>query len=231
MHELIFMAGVDVAFNINIRKLSKVSYDGAIDIQYGVYNGFIWEDMPHGIVQKCYDGCMTVNIKPTKDGIDWFYNLRMLPRRTEHGKVHRGYYDEIKRYWPKIRSDLINIAIENRVDLSKGILVAGRSKGAGEALLMVPFLAEVAPVQLCVGIEPLKVCDYDYSAYISSLCRNVPITTSYKNDIVTGVPFWFKHAGLHIQNGKRSLGLSVKDHKKATTDERIWYDYIKEGMR
>lgn len=222
-------AGIDVAFNNNIRKLEKISYDGAIDIQYGVYNGFIWEDMPYGIVQKCYDGCLTVNLKPTKEGIDWLYNLRMLPKKTEYGKVHKGYYKEIEYYWPKIRSDLINIAIENKVDLAKGILVAGRSKGAGEALLLVPHLSEIAPVLICVGIEPLKVCDYDYSAYISSLCRSVPITTSYKNDIVTGVPFWFKHAGSHIQNGKRTLGLSIKDHKEATTREKIWYDYIQEG--
>jgi hypothetical protein len=225
----IFYSGVDVAFNNRIRTLAKVSYDDAINIQYGIYDGFIWEDMPYGLVQVGYKGCLTINLKPTKDGIDWFYNLRMLPKKTEHGKVHRGYYKEIEKYWTKIREDIINLSVEYKIDLSKGIILAGRSKGAGEALLLVPHLSEIAPVLICVGIEPLKVCDEDYSAYIASLCKEIPITTSYKNDIVTGVPFWFKFTGMHIQNGKRTLGLSVKDHKEATTREEIWYEYIKEG--
>ena len=210
-----FRTGVDVAFNNNVLKLEKLSYDGAIDIQYGVYKN------------SPYDGCLTVSLKPSKQGIDWWYNLRGLPKKTDHGKVHRGYWKEIEKYWPQIKLDIICLVNDYHIDLNRGIILAGRSKGAGEALMLIPHMAELADVMFCVAIEPPKVCDYDYNSYLWTLCPLI-ITTSYKNDIVTGVPPWFKHEGVHLQNGKRKLGLSVKDHELATTDENIWYDFIKE---
>lgn len=207
--------GVDVSFNNCITKIQKTSYDGAIDIQYGVY-----QNAP-------YDGCLTISFKPSKQGIDWWYNLRGLPKKTDNGKVHRGYYKEIEKYWPKIKNEIIDLVTKYNIDLSRGIILAGRSKGAGEALMFIPHIAELGSIKLCVAIEPPKVCDYDYDAYLWTLCPLI-ITTSYKNDIVTGIPPWFKHEGVHLQNGKRKLGLSVKDHELATTDENIWYDFIKE---
>ena len=211
-----YLAGVDVAFNNRIEKLKKVSYDGAIDVQYGIY------------LDEPYRGCFSINFKPSKQGVDWWYNLRGLPKKTDEGNVHKGYYKEIEKYWLEIKKDIINIVSKYQfIDLSKGIVLAGRSKGAGEALLLIPHMAELGPIKLCMAIEPPKVCDYDYGSYLWSLC-NMIMTTSYKNDIVTGIPPWFKYEGIHFQNGKRKLGLSIKDHEEATTKEQIWYDFIKE---
>lgn len=206
--------GIDVAFNNCVTKIQKTSYDGAIDVQYGVY-----QNAP-------YSGCLTIDLKPSKQGIDWWYNFRGLPKSTDHGKVHRGYYKEIERYWPAIKREIILLVENYSIDLAKGIIVAGRSKGAGEALMMLPHLSELSTVLICAAIEPAKICDDSYSEYLDSFCHNI-VTTSYRNDIVTGIPPWFRHTGFHVQDGKRTLGLSVKDHIKATTEEEIWYDYIK----
>lgn len=206
--------GIDVAFNNCVTKIQKTSYDGAIDVQYGVY-----QNAP-------YSGCLTIDLKPSKQGIDWWYNFRGLPKSTDHGKVHRGYYKEIERYWPSIKREIILLVENYNIDLAKGIIVAGRSKGAGEALMMLPHLSELGNVIICAAIEPAKVCDDEYSTYLNNIAKFI-FTTSYKNDIVTGIPPWFKHTGLHLQDGKRTLGLSVKDHIEATTKEEIWYEYIK----
>ena len=208
--------GIDVAFNNCVTKIQKTSYDGAIDVQYGVY-----QNAP-------YSGCLTINLKPSKQGIDWWYNFRGLPKSTDHGKVHRGYYKEVEKYWTAIKREIIDLVASYNIDLTKGIIIAGRSKGAGEALVLLPHLSELGAVLICAAIEPAKICDDRYSEYLDSFCHNI-FTTSYKNDIVTGVPCWFKHTGLHIQNGKRCLGLSIQDHIDATTEEEIWYEYIKGG--
>ena len=208
-----FKVGVDVAFNNCITKIQKTSYSGAIDIQYGVY-----QNAP-------YAGCLTISLKPSKQGIDWWYNLRGLPKSTSDGKVHRGYYKEIEKYWPRIKLEIINLVANYNIDLGKGIIISGRSKGAGEALVVLPHLDELGTVLICCAIEPPKVCDDKYSVYLNNIAQCI-ITTSYKNDIVTGIPPWFKHTGVFFQNGKRTLGLSVEDHEKATTDERLWYRYI-----
>lgn len=203
-------AGIDVAFNNNVTKLAKVSYNRTLDIQYGIY------------CAEPFKGCLTVNCKPTDDKIDWLIDFWALPYKTMFGKVHRGYQKEIMRYLPQIRDTVIEIIREHKCT---GIIVSGRSKGAGEALLLVPYLSDMLPVLLCGAVEPPKVCDSRYAEYLNTFGTDIFIT-SYKNDIVTGIPPWFDHPVLPIQNGKRRLGLSIKDHIKSTTEEELWYEYI-----
>ena len=202
--------GIDVAFNNNITKVKKVSYDKALDIQYGFYT------------QEPYKGALTINCKASHGALDWIIDTIATPYKTGNGKVHKGFYKELEYYWVKVRNDILSLGW----DISKGIIVSGKSKGAGEAILLIPYLSDLGKVHICGAIDPPKVCDDKYSEYLDSFGAKMFIT-SYKNDIVTGIPFWFKHPTQVLQNGKRRLGLSVKDHIKATTEEEIWYEYIK----
>lgn len=198
----------DVAFNDNVTKALKKSYEDAIDVQYGVYN------------TGPYEGCLTINLKPTKGITDWMYNLLALPKKTSHGKVMAGYQKELEKYWNAIITDIIWVHKKFSLLLSNGFILAGRSKGAAEALLMIPRLSDFGQVRLCGAFEPPKVCDRKYAEYLDTFCQNILIT-SYRNDIVTGIPPWFEHPAQVIQIGKRRLGLSIKDHQNATTDKKI----------
>ena len=168
---------------------------------------------------------MTINCKATSGIKDWLIDSFAFPYKTGHGKVHGGFQKEIEYWWKDMKKDILEIIKTNGIDISKGFLISGRSKGAGEATLLIPYLSEIASVHICGAIEPPKVCDDKYAEYLSSFGTRI-IETSYKNDIVTGIPCWFKHPGSLFQNGKRRLGLSVQDHIKSTTEEELWYDYI-----
>lgn len=207
--------GIDVAFNNCITKVLKASYNHTIDIQYGIYN------------EKPYQGCLTMNFKPTDDLIDWPIDFNMIPYKTPWGKVHRGYYNEIHKYDYDICCDIARVSDKYPDCLEHGIIIAGKSKGAGEAILIIPWLAQnFGNIHICGAVDPLKVCDRKFAEYLDSFGTKI-FVTSYKNDIVTGSPFWFEHPVVPFQNGKRRLGLSIKDHEKATTDDDLWYDYIK----
>ena len=215
---------IDVAFNNNIKKLSKVSYDKLIDIQYGYYT----QEGP-------YKNFLTINLKPSHGKGDWKVNFNFLSANQTDGhgkvvgKVHRGYKKEIDKYWKKIEQDIRTILKENKFIKNK-FIVSGRSKGAGEALLLIPYLQELGTVVLCGSLEPPKVCDKNYARYLKNNFNTLIYEFSYKNDIVTGIPPWFEHVIKPLQIGKRFLGLSFKDHIYSTTHERVYYDeFRREG--
>ena len=201
-----FMALLDVAWNDNIIKLEKISYDKTIDVQLGVYKtGF-------------FKGWLTVNLKPSNGEADWKINLKGWWRNTPYGKAHAGYWKEIERYG----KDLLG-KIDGHIKSKKcpGILIAGRSKGAAEAELIIPMLPKV-PIY-CLAIEPPRCCDSRYKQSVES-GTVWGLTTSYKNDIVPGVPPWFIHPFEVYQNGRRGAGLSWKDHRTATEEKEVWQD-------
>ena len=78
---------VDTAFQNSIRKVKKVSYDKTIDVQFGIYEG------------GEFDGWLTINLKPSKGWLDWLINLVAGAQKTAHGRVHKGYWKEIDKYW------------------------------------------------------------------------------------------------------------------------------------
>ena len=102
----------------------------------------------------------------------------------------------------------------------KEIIISGKSKGAGEALLLIPRLITCGVPVICGAFESAKICDEEYSDKIKSLCPKI-FETCYQNDIVPGIPFWFKHVTKPIQFGKRKFGLSIKDHIKSTTNKNV----------
>lgn len=201
-----FMALLDVAWNDNIIKLEKISYDKTIDVQLGIYEtGF-------------FKGWLTVNLKPSNGDADWRINLKGWWRKTPYGRAHAGYWEEIERYG----KDLLG-KIDGHIKSKKcpGILIAGRSKGAAEAELIVPMLPKV-PIY-CLAIEPPRCCDSRYKQSIES-GTVWGLTTSYKNDVVPGIPPWFIHPFNVYQIGERGAGLSWKDHRTATEEKEVWQD-------
>ena len=204
-----FLAAVDVAFNDNVTKVLKKSYDKAIDVQYGIYN------------KNPFAGCFTVNLKPTSGLLDWWYNILAFPKKTDHGRVMAGYQKEIEKYRNQIITDIISVSKQYPKCLAEGIIVSGRSKGAGEAILLVPTLSDFGTVYVCGAIEPPKVCDHKYAEYLNSLGTDILIT-SYRNDILTALPPWFEHPAQVVQLGLRTHGLSFKDHRVATETSDVF---------
>ena len=202
-----YNTALDVAFNDNIKKLLKTSYKKTIDIQYGVY------------LTGPYQNCLTINLKPSKGWFDWVINFFAFPKKTPYGKALFGYVKEINRFWPDIANEALYLT--EMFGTRKEVIIAGRSKGAGEAELFVPYFYSVGlqPV-ICGAFEGPRVCDEEYALKIKSLCPHV-FETIYKNDIVPGIPFWFDHVTKPIQIGERKFGLSFKDHHTSTTEKEV----------
>lgn len=205
---------IDVAFNNNVKKLVKKSYNKTIDVQFGLYEG------------GKFDGWLTINLKPSKGWLDWLINLVAGAQKTTHGRVHRGYWCEIVKYWADFKG-----AITNDKDLvagsCKGIIIAGRSKGAAEAVIIATKLwSAMYHNRIIVGaIDPPMMCDKEFARFAERLLGKENIHwTCYKNDIVPGIPSWFTFPGMKHQIGKRTLGLSTKDHVTATTKEKVIYE-------
>ena len=213
-YKVAYFAGVDVAFSNRITKLMKVSYSKTLDIQYGIYN-----DGP-------YKGSLTINCKASYGIKDYIIDALAFPYKTAHGKVHGGFEKEIIHWLPIIMQTLANF--DKQYHWSEhGIILAGRSKGAAEAMLLIEHLAPVASIHTCFVCEPPKICDSSYAEYLNGFSTPIFITC-YKNDLVPGVPFWFEHPNRVIQVGERKLGLSIKDHTYSTTHEDIWYNLKEE---
>lgn len=201
----------DVAFNNNVRKINKVSYSKTIDVQFGIYN------------TGEHNGWLTINLKPTHGIIDWIINFIALPRNH----IHAGYLNE----WEKYKNKFIRHILDDErliKALQVGVIIAGRSKGGGEALIIADDISDMQGDNILVGaIEPPKVCDERYKEFIErKIGIDNIIYTIYKNDIVPSLPFWFTHAGTGFKFGKRTIPLSSKDHIKFTTDEDLVYKAV-----
>ena len=193
---------VNVAFGKKVRKVLKKSYNNTIDVQFGIYE----------------DGRLSISLKPSKGWRDWLINLMAV------GKVHKGYKWEFEQYG----TDLINsiYASKELWDASrKGTIIAGRSKGGAEAIMLGMLMTRYARLDfrnVMVGaIDPPK-------AFPKKQKIGFPCTTiCYRNDIVPSLPMWYHHVGEFMQLGERTHGLSVKDHELATTDYdliRVWFE-------
>lgn len=213
------LAGIiNVAWNNSVKKVAKISFNETIDVQFGVYTG------------EEYPGWLTINLKPSKGGLDWFINLfgyLTPPMRLDGGWVHRGYWKEIEYHWPGFRDAILKTP-ELLAAMKEGVIISGRSKGAAEAAL-IAYRLWYPRINIVVGaIEPPLCVSYQLSKQIENcIGKDNILWTCYKNDIVPGVPKWFEFPGIKYQLGDRRLGLSIKDHHKATTDDSIFYDYIK----
>ena len=194
--------GVNVAFNEKVRKVLKRSYNKTIDVQYGIYE----------------DGRLSISLKPSHGIRDWLINLMAW------GKMHRGYRWEFEQYGTHIL-DAIYTTNELWAASRKGIIIAGRSKGGAEAIMLGMLLRKYNKndfKNIIVGaIDPPR-------AFGKKQAIDIPVTTiCYRNDIVPSLPMWYKHGGDFVQLGERTHGLSFKDHERATTDYdliRVWFE-------
>jgi len=195
---------VNVAFNKKVRKVLKKSYNKTIDVQFGVYE----------------DGRLTISLKPSKGWRDWLINLMAF------GKMHRGYRWEFEQYGGDILSTIY--AHKELWEASrKGTIIAGRSKGGAEAIMLAMLMTKYSFNDyrnvITGAIDPPRAFGKRQSKAV-----DIPVTTiCYRNDIVPSLPMWYHHCGDFIQLGERKLGLSIKDHELATTDYdliRVWFE-------
>lgn len=202
------MVGVQVAYNEYVKKVLKKSYDKTIDIQLGVYQGWL------------YDGWLTISLKPSHGWKDRLINLMAF------GKIHRGYRWEFEKYGHDILMSIYG-SKELWEASRKGVIIAGRSKGGAEAIMLGMLMRHYSthdyPNIIVCAIEPPRAFTKKQAKKV-----DIPVTNlCYRNDIVPSLPCWYRHAGDFIQLGERTHGLSIKDHEKATTDYdliKVWFD-------
>lgn len=192
---------VNVAFNEKVKKVLKKSYNKTIDVQFGIYE----------------DGRLTINLKPSHGWRDWLINFMAF------GKMHYGYRAEFQKYGSDILS-IIYASKELWEASRKGTIIAGRSKGGAEAIMLGILMTKYS----FLDFSDVTVGAIDPPKAFPKMKIDFPCTViCYKNDIVPGIPFWYHHLGDFLQLGKRTHGLSFKDHKLATTEYdliRVWLE-------
>lgn len=201
-------ATIHVAFGKYVKKVLKKSYNNTIDVQFGIYQGWL------------YNNWLTISLKPSHGWRDWLINLLAF------GKVHKGYRWEFEKYGGDLLSTIY--ASKELWNASrKGVIIAGRSKGGAEAvmlgMLMRHYCTHDYPNIIVGAIEPPRAFSKSEAAKV-----DIPVTNlCYKNDIVPSLPCWYHHAGDFMQLGERTHGLSFKDHELATTDYellKVWFN-------
>ena len=207
-------AMVDVAFSNNVEKKQKVSFNGTIDVQFGIYTGPLCKDW------------LTISLKPSKGWKDWLINITSW---ADWAGLHKGYHAE----WEKYREDFLDCldAEWAQKAMEKGCLICGRSKGGAEAVMIAEDIFGMIPdyrERMLVGaIEPPHMCDKDWRDVCEIFIpRQNILVTCYHNDIVPDLVPWLTIPGHRIQLGERRAGLSIKDHEKATTEEELLYEEI-----
>lgn len=205
---------VDVAFNNNVEKKQKVSFNSTIDVQFGVYTGALCK------------GWLTISLKPSKGWRDWLINVAAWADKTG---LHKGYHAE----WEKYRADFLDCLEPKWAQeaLDKGCIIVGRSKGGAEAVMIAEDIFGMIPnyrERLLVGaIEPPHMCDKDWKECCEIFIpRQNLLVTCWHNDIVPDLVPWLTIPGQRIQLGDRRWGLSIKDHETATTQEEVLYEEI-----
>lgn len=193
---------IDVAFNNNVEKKTKLSCGKALDIQFGVYR----------------DGRLTISFKPSHGWKDWLINLLCWSKDG----YHYGYYTE----WQKCRDKVFDVLGEAWASeaAAKGLILSGRSKGAGEVLISAEDILEKlnhTPNVILGGLGAPKVVTEKVMDRFRFI-RDSMLFTVYKNDIVPRFFPWFVSPPT-VQLGSRTHGLSVKDHETGTTDEEAVY--------
>lgn len=196
---------IEIAFKKGYKRLIKYSFSKAIDVEFGIAD----------------DGRMAICLKASHGWIDWLINLVALPNAMG---AHSGYYKE----WDLCRDKFFKM-IKETPDLKKaaeqnGVIIAGRSKGGAEALIIGVSLVLQLQYEVEVGgVDPANAGTRKYIEFAEKIIgKNRIHSTCYRNDIVPAIPFWLHYAGIRKQYGKRRLGLSIKDHIKATTDISVF---------
>lgn len=199
---------VDIAFNDNIYKLKKLSYNKTIDVQIGRY-----------LVAGDHYGAITVNFKPTHGWRDWIINALCFGF-----KWHHGYISEIRKY----SIDLVNEILDIIGDDDKEIIFAGRSKGAAEALMLSKTVVEIVQKK---GIQHMLVGAFAPPKSVSKklgnkIAESVGIANIYtfihRSDIVPKIFFWFGIVPSYgIMFGNKGEN-PFKTHHIVTTDRSVY---------
>ncbi len=216
------LAIVDVAFSNNVDKKTKVSFNRTIDVQFGIYR---WcPDL--GEECKALDGYLTISLKPSHGWKDWAINIAAFPDKAG---LHMGYHAE----WEKYRQEFMDCLEPDWAQkaLKKGCIIAGRSKGGAEAVMIAEDIFGMIPnhrERLLVGaIEAPHMCDKDWKEVCEIFIpRQNILVTCYRNDIVPDLVPWLTIPGQRVQLGERKSGLSCKDHRRSTTQEELLYEEI-----
>lgn len=194
----------DVAFGTNVKILSTKSYNGTLDVEFGIYKNML-----------------SINLAQSNTIQDWLINFKFfqkkvkLPYADKNLKVHAGYLDE----WLASRKMFFNTinSITELLDASKkGLVITGKSKGGGHASLIALDLIhhfDIPDYNIYVGmIEAPKIGNAEFKKSVERHFSKI-YWTQYKNDIVPMLPFGFKNPGALIKLGKTFKLFSLKNHE------------------
>ena len=198
------LAITDVAFSNNMRKLESKSYRKTIDMTVGIYEG-----------NNSYNGWLAISLKPSHGKLDWLINVLCF------GRSHLGYRLEFKAFG----NDIYQLICASHFQKAqKGIIIAGRSKGGAEAIMLAMLLRKMFKNIVVGAVDaPRAFGKKDAKEAFDTL----DITSfCYKNDIVPSLLPWYITPGFHLQLGERTTGRSIKDHELATTKDELIYEEI-----
>lgn len=200
---------VDVAFNDNIKKLKKLSFNKTIDVQIGRYLG----------TDGNHYGALTVNFKPTHGLRDWIINALCFGFN-----MHFGYNKEIQKYSISLVNEILDVITPD----DKEIILTGRSKGAAEALMLSKPILDIVKHK---GIQHMIVGAFAPPKSVSKKLGNkisetVGIANIYtfihRSDIVPKIFFWFgivPSYGIIFGNKGEN---PIKTHEKVTTVRSVY---------
>ena len=199
---------VDVAFNDNIKKIKKLSYNKTIDVQIGRY-----------LIAGDHYGAITVNFKPTHGWRDWLINILCFGIN-----MHFGYKKEIQKYSIYLVNEILDVITDD----DKQIIFTGRSKGAAEALMLSKPIVDILKKK---GIQRMLVGAFAPPKSVSKrlgekIAESIGIANIYtfihRSDIVPKIFFWFGIVPSYgIVFGNKGEN-PFKTHHIVTTDRSVY---------
>jgi len=147
---------------------------------------------------------MEIFIKPTNEVKDWKVNFYASSIDIGVGRVHKGYYNEVKEFLLFLKNNQFNI--ENICEFR----IFGYSYGGGCTKVFVPCLRtilafeyKIHPFIIGFSNEGCKSINERTSNFISFETKTNLITICNSNDIVTKIPYNFVSGGIVINIGKK----------------------------
>jgi pimeloyl-ACP methyl ester carboxylesterase len=167
----------------------------------------------HGLVSRD-GGQVVLAFRGTTDATDWLADLSFVPKWTDMGYVHAGFFDALWDVWPAVLGQLIRANTDR-------VLITGHSLGGALACLAARLLHERNWPVKCVTFGQPRVGDQHYtSTYPAPLLRvvnegdPVPWVPGRLLPLLCLKPALYTHAGevlLLDQDGVQSDRMSRRD--------------------
>lgn len=154
---------------------------------------------------------------------DWITNLNCSLVNGPWGKVHKGFWNDVKSVKTQISQHLTKNIISG-----KQIIFTGHSQGAADAELYFSRRCYLIPDanQLCIPIEPPRNMSKEAAKIFGEAHGSSIYHVINNNDIVTRVPTRLMGYG-HVQN----INLNYLDESEMLHHDISWWERFKDRVK